>query len=165
MKDSKETRDWNRWVESHYSELVTSAKRMHPDPYDLVHHTYLRILRLEGVKLDKVMMNPLGYFNRAMWVEATRGKFQSEYELKESPLPKLVANYDLSKAFLLENFYLATERLSWFDMTTLNLYCDGYNLAQIARESGIKKTTFYTSLHRSKKRLKEYFNATTSIKQ
>ena len=86
MKDSKETRDWNRWVESHYSELVTSAKRMHNDPYDLVHHTYLRILRLEGVKLDKVMMNPLGYFNRAMWVEATRGKFQSEYELKERPI-------------------------------------------------------------------------------
>ena len=162
MKQSKETRDWNKWIGIHYDELVTSAKRMHPDPYDLVHHTYLRILRLEGVKLDKVMENPIGYFNRAMWVEASRGQFHYEYQLKEYPLPKLVANYDLSKAFLLENFYLVTERLSWFDMTTLNLYCEGYNLAQVSRESGIKKTTFYTSLHRSKKRLKVYFQTECS---
>ena len=157
MKNSKEIRDWNKWIEIHYEELVNSAKRMHDDPYDLVHHTYLRILRLKNVKLENVMENPLGYFNRSMFMEATRGEFHKEYILKELPPPKLVADYDLSKAFLLENFYLATERLSWFDMTILNLHCDGYNLAQVARESGIKKNTFYTSLHRSKVRLKEYF--------
>tara|TARA_R110000824_G_C14986556_1_gene654751 strand:- start:41 stop:538 length:498 start_codon:yes stop_codon:yes gene_type:complete len=162
LKTSEETRDWNSWIETNYEKLVSSAKGMHPDPYDLVHHTYLRILRLEGVKIDKVMENPFGYFNRAMWVEATRGRFMKEYELKELPLPKLVATYDLSKAFLLENFYLATERLSWFDMTVLNLYCDGYNMAQVAEESGIKKSTFYTSLHRSKIRLKEYFSSSIS---
>jgi len=162
LKQSKELKDWNKWVKSHYSELVNSAKRMHPDPYDLVHHTYLRILRLDGVNLERVMENPIGYYNRSMWMEATRGKFQKEYAIKDAPLPKLVANYDLSKAFLLENFYLATERLSWFDMTILNLYCDGYNMAQIAEESGIKKSTFYTSLYRSKIRLKEYFTSSIS---
>ena len=114
-------------------------------------------MNLKGVKINKVMENPFGYFNRAMWMEATRGMFQKQYEIKDNHLPKLVANYDLSKAFLLENFYLATERLSWFDMTVMNLYCSGYNISQIARESGIKKNTLYTSLHTSKAKLKKYF--------
>ena len=158
MKTSEELKDWNSWIETNYQKLVSSAKGMHSDPYDLVHHTYLRIIRLDGVKMKNVMQNPFGYFNRAMFMEATRGRFMKEYELRELPQPILVSTYDLSKAFMLENFYLATERLSWFDMTTLNLYCDGYNMAQVAEESGIKKSTFYTSLHRSKKRLKEYFD-------
>lgn len=162
MKHSRQVRDWNKWIEIHYDELVNSAKRMHSDPYDLVHHTYLRILRLDGVKLDLVMGdNPFGYFLRSMYMESTRGKFQKDYQIQDTPLPKLVANYDLSKAFLLENFYLATERLTWFDMTVLNLYAEGYNMRQISRESGIKISVLYRSIHWSKKRLRTHFDSKT----
>jgi DNA-directed RNA polymerase specialized sigma24 family protein len=129
-----------------------------------VHHTYLRILRLKGVKISNVMINPMGYFRRAMFIESTRGEFKKEYEIKDSPQHHIyISNYDLSQAFLLENFQLAVDRLSWFDKTILNLYCDGFNLTQVARESGIKISTVHTSLHRSRKKLKAHFNSRTSI--
>tara|TARA_R110002012_G_scaffold197522_2_gene366073 strand:+ start:2960 stop:3394 length:435 start_codon:yes stop_codon:yes gene_type:complete len=138
---------------------VNAAKSIHREPYDLVHHTYLRILRLKGVKTESMMENPYAYFRRSMYVEATRGKFQKEYFLTSTPIPNLTAEYDLSHAFMLENFQLAVDRLSWFDGMVLTLYCQGYNLTQVARESGIKPTIFHTSLFRSREKLKSYFAA------
>ena len=120
------------WLEANYQELVKTARGIHRDPCDLVHHTYLRIIKLRGVNLEKVLIRPEGYFRRAMFIEATRGEFKKEYILLEAPKVEIeTPNSDLEHAFLLENFELATDRLSWFDRTILKLYCDGWNLTQI----------------------------------
>tara|TARA_R110000787_G_scaffold149633_3_gene263573 strand:- start:835 stop:1290 length:456 start_codon:yes stop_codon:yes gene_type:complete len=149
-------------MEVNYLKLVNAAKNIHDDKHDLVHHTYLRILRLEGVDLLKVMKYPFAYFTRSMFMEGTRGKFKKDYTLIDhKPKRILIADYDMSHAFLLENFQLAADRLSWFDKTVLNLYCDGYNLTEVAKQSGINPTTFWTSIHRSKIKLKVHFNEKT----
>ena len=159
MKTSEEIKDWNSWIESNYSGLVTSAQSIHRDAHDLVHHTYVRILRLKGVKLKKVMEQPHAYFRRAMFIEATRGKFKKQYKYADQEVGDIKASdYDLSHAFMLENFQLATDRLSWFDRAVLQLYCDGYNLTQISRESGINSNTFHVSLHRTREKLKLHFS-------
>tara|TARA_R110000787_G_scaffold55416_1_gene127911 strand:+ start:3868 stop:4302 length:435 start_codon:yes stop_codon:yes gene_type:complete len=138
---------------------VTAATSIHKEPRDLVHHTYLRILRLKGVKIDAVIEKPFAYFRRAMYMEATRGKFKSDYYLSSLVIQNQTAEYDLSHAFMLENFQLAVDRLSWFDGMVLTLYCQGFNLTQVSRESGIKPTIFHTSLFRSREKLKNYFAA------
>lgn len=164
LKPLEEIKALNRWLNKAYPMLVKAARSIHRDPYDLVHHTYLRILRLKGVNISRVMDNPSAYFRRAMFIESTRGEFKKEYEIKDTPQHHLhISNYDLSQAFLLENFHLAADRLSWFDKTILNLYCDGFNLTQVARESGIKSSTIHTSLYRSRKKLKVHFNSRMSI--
>jgi DNA-directed RNA polymerase specialized sigma24 family protein len=138
---------------------VSAAKSIHKEPTDLVHHTYLRILRLKGVKMETMMDYPYSYFRRSMYVEATVGKFKTDYYLSSFEAHNLTADYDLSHAFMLENFQLAVDRLSWFDGKVLTLYCQGFNLTQVARESGIKPTIFHTSLFRSREKLKIYFAA------
>lgn len=135
-----------------YSKLVASARPLHRDPIDLVHHTYLRVERQD---LDKVLDNPMGYFCRAMFIEATRGDFKKKYELKEAPSYQHVSDYDLSFAIMKEELEIMTCHLSWFDRKVLRLYLDGWNLTQVSRESGIKTSTFHTSLHRSRKKLRD----------
>lgn len=159
MKTSAEIKDWNSWVEDNYPRLIGAARKIHAEPHDLVHHTYLRIHRLNGVNLTNVMKNPMGYFCRAMFIEATRGQFKDLYELNDYPEYDQESDYDLSHAFMLENFELAVDRLSWFDRTVLRLFADGWNMSQVSRESGINSTTFWTSLHRSRIKLKKFFHA------
>tara|TARA_R110000803_G_scaffold21548_3_gene54237 strand:- start:5311 stop:5808 length:498 start_codon:yes stop_codon:yes gene_type:complete len=164
LQKSEQIKAWNNWVELNYSTLLNSSKKFHKDYYDLVHHVYLRVIRLKGVNIEKVMLNPFGYFNRTMYMEATRGKFKKDYKLVDRKFDVIqVHEYDMSRAFLLENFQLAADRLNWFDRTVLNLYCDGFNLSEVARESGIKASTFHTSLHRSKMKLKIHFNESTVL--
>ena len=94
-----------------------------------------------------------------MFIEATRGQFKDLYELNDYPEYDQESDYDLSHAFMLENFELAVDRLSWFDRTVLRLFADGWNMSQVSRESGINSTTFWTSLHRSRIKLKKFFHA------
>lgn len=158
MTKSQSRKAFDNWIESNYQKLVSAATSIHSQPTDLVHHTYLRIIKLKGVKIENVLINPFGYFRRAMFIEATRGKFKTEYLLTDAPAHIHVSDYDISHALFLENFELALDRLNWFDRTILKLYCDGWNLTQIARESGINPSTFHTSLHRSRERLKSHFS-------
>ena len=151
-------KDFDLFIEENYDKLVNVAKTIHNDPYDLVHHTYLRIFRLKGVRLEKVMQNPFGYFRRAMFIEGTRGAFDKMYNLNELEDGDIKDDrHDLSHAFLLENFQLAVDRLSWFDRSIVKLYCDGWNLTQVARESGIGISTIHVSLFRSREKLKKHF--------
>ena len=81
-------------MEVNYLKLVNAAKNIHDDKHDLVHHTYLRILRLEGVDLLKVMKYPFAYFTRSMFMEGTRGKFKKDYTLIDyKPKRILIADY------------------------------------------------------------------------
>lgn len=144
--------DWNKWVSESYAQLVRSAKMLHTDATDLVHHTYLRVERQD---LSKVMVNPMGYFRKAMFIEATRGQFKKIYQLKDTPFYTHVSDYDISFAIMREELEIMTNHLSWFDRSVMQLYLDGWNLTQISRESGINVSVFHTSLHRSKKKLKD----------
>lgn len=149
LQNSREI--WNEWVANNYNELVSRAKHLHKDAHDLVHHTYLRV---ERQNLAKVLKNPMGYFQQAMFIEATRGEFKDKYQLRDAPDFVHVSNYDLTMAILKEELEIMTCHLSWFDRTVLRLYLDGWNLTKIARETGVNCSTFHTSLHRSRKKLK-----------
>lgn len=161
MRKSNDRQIFDKWLADNYSKLCTYAERLHRENRDLVHHTYLRIVTLQGVDLSKVMINPLPYFKRAMFREATHDKgggFKKHYEIYETFDKDLPYEYDLSKALRAENFQLAVDRLSWFDGTVMMLYCDGYNLTKVAKEAGIKEQVLHTSLSRSRSKLIKHFN-------
>lgn len=149
---SFEKKDWDRFLTENYDDLVRSAEFFTDDSHDLVHHTYLR-----AIKYGREVTSPKTYFKRAMFIEATRGEFKKEYTLKDAPKYIHISDYDLSEAFLKEEFLLASDRLSWFERVVLQLYLDGWNLTQVARESGIKSCVFHTCLHRSREKLKKFF--------
>ena len=146
--------DWDNFINENYDAMILYAERLTPDATDLVHHTFLRVIKY-GTDVKSLKT----YFRRAMFIEATRGKFKKIYELKDPPKHTHVSDYDLSEAFMREDFTLACDRLNWFDREVLRLHLEGWNLTQIARESGINSSVFHTSIHRSREKLKNFFGA------
>ena len=57
-----------------------------------------------------------------------------------------------------EQLELFTDRLSWFDQTVFRLWLNGENISELSRESGIALETLHTSLHRTKKKIKDAFS-------
>jgi len=139
-------KSWDEFVESNYAYLLKIARRYTADDADLVSHVYLRVI-------DKRFPDkPMGYFCTALFIEATRGQFKKIYRIEErGPLPDIADKDDLQTALRLEQMELFLDRLPFFDKTIARLYIEGYNLADVARESGIQAATIYQSLSRTKK--------------
>ena len=146
---SKHKEDWNNFLRKNYLKLRTIGKRWTPDSSDLVHHVYLRCI-------DKPFPeNPLGYFVKAMYNEATRGKFKELYKTSDNEPEEQATSTDWSKAIQREQMQLLLDRLSWFDRTVFSLYLQGWNMADVSRRSGIGESTLYRSLHVTRKTLKD----------
>ncbi len=139
---------WDEFVSTNYAYLLKIARRFTMDDGDLVSHVYLRVI-------DKPFPEkPMGYFCTAMYIEATRGQFKKIYRIEErGAMPELTEEPDLQTAIRLEQMELYIDRLGFFDKTIIRLYIEGTNLADVARESGIKPATLYQSLSRTKKSL------------
>lgn len=153
LKNSKDKKAWRRWFELNYTAMVDGANKFVADPHDLVHHCFLRV---DKAPMHKVMDNPSAYFRKVMWIEGTRGRYKKAYTYRNTPDgPDPVYDPDLSEAIMREEFELVKDRLTWFDRQVLDLYIEGYNLSEVARESGIDKDVFHTSLYRSRKKLKD----------
>tara|TARA_R110000803_G_scaffold54078_4_gene110690 strand:+ start:3798 stop:4277 length:480 start_codon:yes stop_codon:yes gene_type:complete len=154
LNKKKALETWNKWFTENYDKLVGIAKRYHKEPYDLVHHVYIRVQRQKD--MSKIMINPLPYFKRAMYIEATRGKFKSLYIYNDKPeWLDIRQDEPETKHFKLEEIELITDQLNYFDKTVLHIWIDGYNICEVARESGIPHQVLHTSLHRSKKKIKD----------
>ena len=67
---------FDAWFEDEYETLLESARGIHRDHQDLVHHTYHACIRAAP---EKIMENPSAYFHTAMWTQATRGAFKRPY--------------------------------------------------------------------------------------
>ena len=151
--NSARRKEFEAWFVKNYDDLVASAQSFHPDGRDLVHNVYLRCidaLASTGRPIDKYA----AYFRRAMWIESTRGSFKRLFTYLDAPETELANPNPTRDPFEEENALILTRHLAWFDRTVLNLYLEGYNLRQVARESGIPATTLYQSLHRSKTKLR-----------
>lgn len=148
---SEVRRGFDQWFAKAYGELIESARGMHRDPDDLVHHTYLACIKAAP---PLIMDNPAGYFHTAMWMQATRGSFKRLYRIFDHPVREVVSRDNIAEQIAREEAMLLTNHLAWFDRQVLRLYLEGYNLRQVSRESGIPHTTLYQSLHRTKKKLR-----------
>ena len=157
MKKRKGIDQWNKWFTENYDKLCEIGKTYHREGDDLVHHVYLRVQRQRD--MEKIMINPLPYFKRAMFVEATRGKFKREYFYSDIEDYKLdferPSSSHATNHLDLENIELLIDRLSWFDKTVFHIWIDGYNMCEVARESGIPQQVFHTSLFRSKNKIRD----------
>jgi len=149
--NSEARRAFDAWFAEEYLNLVESARGMHRDPFDLVHHTYAASVKAAPVR---IMDNPAGYFHTAMWMQATRGSFKDLYVLRDAPRKEIVAESNIGWQIAREEAMLLTHHLRWFDRQVLKLYLEGYNLRSVSRESGIPHTTLYQSLHRTRKKLR-----------
>ena len=149
--NSEVRRAFDNWFADKYLALVESARGMHRDPFDLVHHTYSAAIRAAP---KSIMDNPGGYFQTAMWTQATRGTFKALYHISEAPRTEAAQPSNIGWHIAREEAMLLTHHLRWFDRQVLKLYLEGYNLREVSRESGIPHTTLYQSLHRTKNKLK-----------
>jgi RNA polymerase sigma factor (sigma-70 family) len=152
---SKHKEEWNKFLTRHYSKLLRIGKRWTTDSGDLVHHVYLRCCDKDFPE------NPLGYFVKAMYNEATRGKFKQLYTIHDNDFKEISTENDLTKAIQREQLQLVLDRLSWFDRTVFRLYLQGWNMADVSRRSGIGESTLYRSLHVTRKTLKDVFRNRT----
>lgn len=153
---SRARRDFDAWVNGAYSELLKFGRRYTPDSGDLLHHVYLRVVRQD---LEKVMRNPMAYFKKAMFFEATRGNFKKVYAQELTILCEIPdSSVGLDEALDREQLEIFTDRLSWFDQIVFRLWLSGQNISELSRESGIALETLHTSLYRTKKKIKDAFS-------
>lgn len=148
---SKARKEFDTWFVKNYDRLCIQAERFHRDPNDLVHHTYLRVVK----QSDNVLDNPEAYFRRAMLVNATRGDFKKLYRILEGINIEIVDDEVRSDKFWKEEIYILAKHLSWFDRTVLHLYLEGHVLTEVSKETEIPVTTLWQSVSRSKKKLKD----------
>ncbi len=114
-------RDFDAWFSENYDDLVQTAFALHPDAYDLVHHTYLKIA--EGISKGHQVQNLPGYFHTAMWKHSAN-KFRKLYARGDAPQKELVSDYDLRDAIRKEEALLMANHLKWFDRKVLELYLE-----------------------------------------
>ena len=156
MKISEERKEFDRWIDRNYTKLVRYASQYHSDADDLVHHVYLRVIKQD---LKNVLINPNGYFRKAIFIEGTRGQFKKLYkttlEITKEPVQE---ERDLDLAINREQLEIFTTCLGWFDEQIFRLWLSGENICEIARESGIEQRTLHMSLYRTKKKIKNAFD-------
>lgn len=145
-------RVFDSWFTTNYEELSQVARRLHRDNLDLLHHTYESCVKALK-KNPNILDNLPGYVHTSLW-NLSNGSFRKLYEITDAPDFIHVSNYDLAEAIKKEEALLMANHLSWFDRTVLNLYLDGWNLAELSRESGIKVCVLYESISQSKKKLR-----------
>jgi len=149
---SKARRDFDAWFVENYDDLTQVARRLHPDGPDLLHHTYLScVLALR--KNKNILDNLPGYVHTAMWNLST-GTFRKLYKITDAPDYTHVSNYDIQEAIRKEEALLMANHLSWFDRTVLELYLDGWSMAELSRQAGISAEVLYKSISTSKKKLR-----------
>ena len=149
---SKARRDFDAWFVENYDDLTQVARRLHPDGPDLLHHTYLScVLALR--KNKNILDNLPGYVHTAMWNLST-GTFRKLYKITDAPDYTHVSNYDIQEAIRKEEALLMANHLSWFDRTVLELYLDGWSMAELSRQAGITAEVLYKSISTSKKKLR-----------
>lgn len=140
---------WGLWIERQYAYLIEVTGRYCKDPGDLVSHVYLRCYTKPFPE------NPEGYFLRACWIEATRGKFKKLYRIDGHELPtNLQAEDDLTKVLQRETLQVWIDRLNWFERNLMREYLKGYTVQEIAEGTGINEATIYKALNRAKNRIK-----------
>jgi DNA-directed RNA polymerase specialized sigma24 family protein len=143
---------FDQYFAEHYEELLLISRRLHRDPNDLLHHTYLSCL--QALKKNANLVDNLpGYVHTAMFRLST-GTFRKVYEITDAPEYTHISNYDLNEAIRKEEALIMANHLSWFDRTVLELYLDGWSMAELARESGINRSVLYESISQSKKKLR-----------
>lgn len=151
--------NWNSWIEVKYSYLVEVAGRYCREPTDLVNHVYLRCYSKPFPE------NPEGYFLKACWIEATRGKFKKLYRIEDVELPtNLTTEHDLTKVLQRETLHVWIMRLNWFERELMKAYLRGYTVQEIAQETGINEATIYKALNRAKNRIKDVVSNATRTK-
>jgi len=139
------------WFSENYDELVEYARNLHRDNRDLVHHTYLRVIR--ALKSGSVIKNMPSYFNRAMFIART-DDFHPLYFRGDYPTKEIAVQSLLQDKIREEEALILANHLAWFDRTVLLLYLDGWSMAEISRESGISVDVFYKSIQKSKEKLR-----------
>lgn len=149
---SRARKDFDAWFVENYDDLTQVARRLHPDGPDLLHHTYLScVLALR--KNKNILDNLPGYVHTAMWNLST-GTFRKLYKITDAPDYTHVSNYDIQEAIRKEEALLMANHLSWFDRTVLELYLDGWSMAELSRQAGITAEVLYKSISTSKKKLR-----------
>ena len=147
---SEARRDFDLWFTEHYPELVKTAKALHPDAHDLVHHTYLATV--DALKRSQIA-NLSGYFNTAMF-KLSANKFRKLYARGDAPEKTLVSDYDIGESIRKEEALIMANHLKWFDRTVLELYLEGWSMTELSKESGINRSVLYESISQSKKKLR-----------
>lgn len=159
--NSRGRRDFDKWIRENYTELITIAQSIHPDGRDLVHHTYLRVVK--AIHKGSVIKNLPSYFNRAMFI-ARMDEFGKLYFRGDYPQKELRSTSSVDIKIREDEALLLANHLPWFDRTILELYLDGWSMAEIARESGISADVLYKSISTSKKILRNVVGKRTETK-
>lgn len=151
---------FDQYFSDNYDDLMQVARRLHRDHLDLLHHTYLTCVKALNNN-ENILDNLPGYIHTSLW-NLSAGSFRKLYQITDAPEYIHVSNYDLADAIRKEEAFILANHLSWFDRTVLELYLDGWSMAELSRESGINADVLYQSISQSKKKLRDVIRQRSS---
>jgi hypothetical protein len=153
-------KDWRKWFAENYEALIEAAAYC-PEPNELVHHTFMRVDKVCDAKAAAVMRKPTAYFKAAMWTEYTRGQYHKKHKLRSREHVERIQDrpfLDDGRLLKLERIEIVLDRLPWFEQTVMRLYIDGWNMQEVAQQTGINPTVLYNVVNRTKKLLKYVYS-------
>lgn len=142
---------WDEFVTKEYKRLLAVAKKINPNPADLVNATYLAVRCSENVD------NLFGYFVRVMRREANSGRFKKDYQYRSVQTIETTYELDTELIFEREQMELFVDRLHQFDQIVWKLHVEGYSMVEISNGAGIPLQTLYNSLANTRKTITECF--------
>jgi DNA-directed RNA polymerase specialized sigma24 family protein len=160
--NSRARKDFDSWFTENYDDLLQVTRRLHRDHRDLLHYTYIACVKALENNLN-ILDDIPAYVHRSLWNNHFNG-FRKLYFISDSPKKnqQLVSNYDIQEAIRKEEALIMANHLSWFDRKVLELYLDGWSMAELARQSGIDVNVLYKSISTSKNKLRNVISQRAS---
>tara|TARA_R100000654_G_scaffold17994_1_gene37566 strand:+ start:312 stop:770 length:459 start_codon:yes stop_codon:yes gene_type:complete len=146
-------RFFNIWVSANYERLVRYASQFTDCPYDLVSHTYIKMVNADFNHISDPQTD--SYFKRSIKINGTVGDFNKQYKIREGVVTELrQPDNDFITIEIREKLDEAVRYLDEFDRKIMQLYLQNTNMTLLSQESGISYDTLTASVLRIKRTIK-----------
>ena len=142
----------DKYITANYDKLVAYAGIYCKDPYDLVSHTYIKVVDAGFYYVNDYMTE--AYLRRAIKINATRGDFKKLYKIEHQELTNIPEEFNIDRRIAIEKIDTILRRLDYFDRTIFELYLMGENMKVLSDESKIPISTIYHTLSKVRQIIK-----------
>jgi len=144
----------DEWIERNYSRMVRYAAAMTNLPHDLVHEAYLKVINAEFQFKSEAQTDY--YFKLTISRIIRDPKWKRSSHQDNSEMPDIAVTFEMDRRECIERIDEIIRYLDAFDRLVFDLYLQGENMRELAKQTEIPERTIYSTLDKVKKIIHEY---------
>ena len=144
----------DEWIERNYSRIVRYAGAMTNLPHDLVHEAYLKVINAEFQFKSEAQTDY--YFKLTISRIIRDPKWKRSSHQDNSEMPDIAVTFEMDRRECIERIDEIIRYLDAFDRLVFDLYLQGENMRELAKQTEIPERTIYSTLDKVKKIIHEY---------